>query len=410
MAVKELSVLLDKIIKEKKNPNQEEKNKYYNELISLLNTQNIDKVTVHYIINGFKFNAPKAYVVWSRQYNIQQQYDLFYNIITSKEMESMDNDKKLRVYFNFLVWLLQEEERNNLVIGQILIGLPELSRKKDGTIKGTVKDAFRTSFFYNVNPQTRIPLLSSFNFQLDQLKELLEIFGVAIKDLDGKNERERNIAYSLKSWYAESKKRIDEKEKIVLKQTEDNDNESEKNGSDIESTKESGKEKAEQKEEPVIKGKIAKQLMKYVYAINDFEEKQNSLSSDLKNKENEITRLKLQIDHLQTENEKMLKKSMEMEENLKVITREKNELVNANKELSDRVTRQVEVIDVYDEDKANQKTELVNQIASALKKIYEDYQDAEDMEMTVDLGENMRDHVEDIFRKLKKFGIDVEGR
>ena len=32
------------------------------------------------------------------------------------------------------------------------------------------------------------------------------------------------------------------------------------------------------------------------------------------------------------------------------------------------------------------------------------------MDMTVDLGENMRDMVEDIFKKLEKCGVDIKGR
>ena len=49
-------------------------------------------------------------------------------------------------------------------------------------------------------------------------------------------------------------------------------------------------------------------------------------------------------------------------------------------------------------------------IATALKKIYADFKVAETMDMTLDLGENMRDSLDDVFRKLKKLGIDIEGR
>ena len=86
------------------------------------------------------------------------------------------------------------------------------------------------------------------------------------------------------------------------------------------------------------------------------------------------------------------------------------DLKKHQKELSDKIVRQGDVINVYDEDKQKQKGELVNQIASSLKTIYQDFQSAKDMEMDIDLGENMRDSVDDIFRKLKKFGVDIEGR
>ena len=54
--------------------------------------------------------------------------------------------------------------------------------------------------------------------------------------------------------------------------------------------------------------------------------------------------------------------------------------------------------------------EFKNQIASALKKIYNEFVVAQTMDMTVELGLNMRDSLDDVFRKLKKQGIDIEGR
>ena len=87
-----------------------------------------------------------------------------------------------------------------------------------------------------------------------------------------------------------------------------------------------------------------------------------------------------------------------------------SELQIREKELQDRVNRQSSVIDIIDEDKDRSLIEFKNQIASALKKIYNEFVVAQTMDMTVELGLNMRDSLDDVFRKLKKQGIDIEGR
>ena len=58
---------------------------------------------------------------------------------------------------------------------------------------------------------------------------------------------------------------------------------------------------------------------------------------------------------------------------------------------------------------SNPIPEMIN-IFNSLKKTYDEFVIALTMDMTVDLGLNMRDSLDDVFRKLKKQGIDIEGR
>lgn len=55
-------------------------------------------------------------------------------------------------------------------------------------------------------------------------------------------------------------------------------------------------------------------------------------------------------------------------------------------------------------------TEEKNRIASTLKLEYKDFINSLDMPMTEELGLCYRDMLEDIFKKLKKNGIDVSSR
>ena len=54
---------------------------------------------------------------------------------------------------------------------------------------------------------------------------------------------------------------------------------------------------------------------------------------------------------------------------------------------------------------AHEMSALKNRIKHQLEVEYRDFLDAKDMEMTIDLGENMRIQLEAIFRVLKKNGL-----
>ena len=68
------------------------------------------------------------------------------------------------------------------------------------------------------------------------------------------------------------------------------------------------------------------------------------------------------------------------------------------------------VLSVYSADKQNTQTERLNAIASSLKSEYRDFIDAENEEMTLDLGENFRFQLQSVFRILAKAGVDVGKR
>ena len=68
------------------------------------------------------------------------------------------------------------------------------------------------------------------------------------------------------------------------------------------------------------------------------------------------------------------------------------------------------VISVYSEDKQSSMDGQLNAIASKLKTEYSEFKDALDLEMTVEIGEILRDQLMRVFKILSKAGIDIESR
>lgn len=67
-------------------------------------------------------------------------------------------------------------------------------------------------------------------------------------------------------------------------------------------------------------------------------------------------------------------------------------------------------IDIIKHEYELQKQEQLNRIARALLPDYLDFKSIEDVEMSIDLGENLRVQMASIFKTLKKMGVDIESR
>ena len=66
------------------------------------------------------------------------------------------------------------------------------------------------------------------------------------------------------------------------------------------------------------------------------------------------------------------------------------------------------MMDALIRDRNKQQDEQINRIASSLKVDYKDFKDAEKLEMDIDLGENMREQLKNVFAILIKTGIALE--
>ena len=79
-------------------------------------------------------------------------------------------------------------------------------------------------------------------------------------------------------------------------------------------------------------------------------------------------------------------------------------------ELSSEIEKLKTVISVYSADKQSSMDGQLNAIASKLKTEYREFKDALDLEMTVEIGEILRDQLMRVFKILSKAGIDIESR
>ena len=96
--------------------------------------------------------------------------------------------------------------------------------------------------------------------------------------------------------------------------------------------------------------------------------------------------------------------TFDLEKQRKVDADLQNKISELQKEVSDRTQFAATVA----KNRQLQSQEGLNKLASSLRLDYGDFCDAKDLEMSVDLGENMRAQLESVFSILKKHGIKLD--
>ena len=118
------------------------------------------------------------------------------------------------------------------------------------------------------------------------------------------------------------------------------------------------------------------------------------------------------LQHLQrelTQSSEMLhaaeSKTAELSQALASQAKKNEELEQSLTTYKDEAEKALEMVEILRRDKDKQSDETVKRIASRLRTYYMDYKDAISLEMSTDLGENMRDQLGEVFKILQDTGI-----
>ena len=399
-----ISELLDKAHKDsKKGLLKEEQRQYRTALFECLKENAVSDENIYYLVSGLKFGTANTFVNWNRDFSPEKQIENLNLVLDSQKYKAMDNVSRLRMLLLLLIAELNETVLNDYIIGELLHGLVEPSYKKDGSRLSDLGKIFKSCFMSGMKNGMKLPSISKYNYTKEYEIQLVDFFEDAIKFIEPKGDEEIEKRNVLRSWIkCEADKINTGKEPVVEEPDKEVKKEPETTDKIVKAKEDKGKEE--------ITSALGKRLLEMAKAMDAFDSLFRETEDNCKKKEREISRLKTSHDKLEVLYNASVDDNTALRKELAELKGQYEECSRLNKELEERVSRQVSVIDVYDQDKANAKTELLNQIATALKKIYADFKVAETMEMSLDLGENMRDSLDDVFRKLKKLGIDIEGR
>ena len=390
---------------------KEEQNIYLSEIRSMLSSNEFEDAAIHYVIAGPLNLGIRGYMEWYQTLTYEKQIETMEKILTCKMMTNLPTVRRFKTILIMFSEAVSTKAMNNVVIGQLLSWVDELSFTKEGNRISDLGKVFKSSFLNSCRLEETIPSIDKYGFSGEYEKRLRIFFEEVFSIVEVDNPDEKKKIELLQKWLLPV---IEIKESVEMEQGTEVVNDS-LNKNNENKTNSLEMEKVKNKEEvnencAKLKGKTAIRIYELAQIVDTMENVANNLSKESKKKDKKIASLQVQLNNsvgknqsLEMENAELRSKLIEQQSEIEAIKAEKSEM-------SARIERQSSVLDVFQEDKANSQTEQLNSLAASLVRLYKEFETAQSMDLTTDLEMTLLDLVEDIFRRLEKNGVDVKGR
>lgn len=405
-----------------------EAKEYEDILRSLIKNKNNDNIN-KYLVEGPKDNNMKVLMEYRNNISKERGEEIIKSFINSKEIE----DNKQGLSGNIMVYLLEKmiAEEQDALSEEVFLNMVKYAykNKQESINKKVSKDIKEKIFPFLYNRTDVFDLSFIDNEKIWEKTKKLFMETASKSDAKNKEEIYNWLKSAGKDMGEYKEKFIEDKtaktniEKKYKKKNEQIDS-SEKNKKDDEHIDLYEENIAEDKDinretdmKLILKNlEIANtNIISMKNALDDANKEINIMKVDLKLTRVEVPRIQKEIKSVSLKCENKGKQINELR-------LQKDKIESANKQLEEKIIESMEQIEKLKTESNEEKIffegvinnrkkeaeENLNKIASELKFDYKDYCDAENMEMTIDLGENMRTQLDRVFSILCKNGIKIK--
>ena len=413
--------LLDKIEKTKKKPSDEEKVTFMEYWSEVAKTN--EHRAIRFLLRAYVYDASR----------------IFFNYLMS--VKNQDNYYKLLSFF--IEEKYNKDEKNRLAYCKILFELAAFYLEKEDASK---EDLYKLLYIFDQTHKPEEYFYSSFIQNIPQTivypdYSLLRLNYYSAKNLNSSLLKiaKDSIEYIQKSFKEKDQFKDDKEKKFYEKKLEQKEEKIRRINvfidwvSDADSKLILEKESVNQKENSCeinekktdITSSPSSSEKNDSLNIERFNELENSIkekNTELEKKEDIIINLSRQIEEYKNISEKNLsraitseKKCASLTDEIEKINKEKEELNNLISSMRESISllkKEIEerknMNDVISSVESKKSDETMKKIASKLKIEYDEFKEAQAVEMSVELGEVLKDIISNIFDKLNKSGIKVE--
>lgn len=391
-------------IKKKGESSKEKKSLFLKEMTLLMDEEGFSENAQKYLGAGFPFEGARPLAEFFSKCDNENMRETINTVFGSKLMKQNERGIAYKLSLSLLGLLSVEYSDNRELISSLINIIPKKAKDSEGKYFKDASKSFERYFLRSVNPKFHLAPIEQYDLKDVVFNRFKEYSALMISEVGDSKTIHKDAKGIVLKWIE-----IDTENKANDKKSFEEENKG------LEQSKAPAMSEAEQ-----YKNVLLGIAQRFEEISNELEKSKNEISG--LNKKSSIVMIeKEQLSRNLNETEKKLEymhNKLEEEEKknaeLKNQTVELQQEINEQKEtvalLHDEINKRDAVLSVYSSDKENSKTEQLNAIASKLKTEYRDFLDAEDMEMTADLGENMRLQLKSVFRILSKAGIDIEGR
>lgn len=367
---------------------------YKAEISKLLKEEGFSDNAEKYLWSGFSFCGAEPLFDFINFHERVQQPGIVEKLLKCRTYIKNEKSNGFKMCLSLLVYELNYCPDNAEIIEMLIKGCVATYKKKDGSISKDNAKIVEKYFVLLLNPQAKLPEWDAITLKPAVLNEFCNyIINVCSNFTDGKlGEKVKKVVTWLQSAFPFATDGVLTKESDAkspsasIKKPEVTNFTSQQNNA-------AGKS---------LLGMAVqlKELSTQVYSFAEESEKAKRAIATLSaEKAESATKLKTAEDIISHLREQISAKES-------AITAQQLQLAEQSCEIEKLKT----VISVYSEDKQSSMDGQLNAIASKLKTEYSEFKDALDLEMTVEIGEILRDQLMRVFKILSKAGIDIESR
>lgn len=411
---------LDELIHmpKKSGASKEKRNQFYKEFMMLLDEEGYSRKAEECLFLGWSFCGVKPFFDYMKKSENKIEV---YNSLTRGDKFNREKMTALQIELNLLALVINEDFKEKEIIKDILIRLPNLSINASNIrFKDLIVFVIK-KYIEVISEKAVYPDINNIGVKPVNIKKLIEMFEDAFKNYEMKDDIEIEKIKKLNKWI--SSYRLSEEENI--KKAEIVKNEKVKN-------EVSKGEKGATEVSVINRTDPGLDFIDKTLHIDNNEDCRQVLDKVMEfisKKDNEISAHKDNFNALNKEKaycERSIKYLEKKISELNIIIEDNNiKINNLNNEkitMKDKINsleeslmkkeREIEdrkkINEMTEKDNSKQYEEFINRISQKIKLEYTDYKDAEDAEMNIDLGENMRIQLKAVFDILEKSGIKIK--
>ena len=402
--------------KTKKDANKLERDEFFYSWIGLIERDGFSEQVEGFLYNGFTYCGAKPLKEYMKKQD--SQVDILRKLFQGK-LYGENCASTTQILIHLLALSINESQKDLDVIATIIHKIPSALRNKEGKIYGQFDRTVKKYFLDEIRPDAEFPdfvCLVEHGLEYSNAVSFGKQMLLIIENMDiakFSNKCKANID-KVKKWInppkqdrgemseKETVEPVSELQNVACTANEESDGLQTEKAVECNSTvivEENVIYDIETLEKKLELLAEQKQLLEKKIELND---KQSIiLKKDLETKDKELSEAR---ECIIEKNKTIHLLQMQLVE----IKRQFEELQEDNLAKKQEIEQRIELIEMLRRDRSKQGDEAQKRISSKLKTYYEDFLDAEALEMSIELGENIRDQMGEIFKILNSSGISTK--
>lgn len=398
------------------------KREFRTELEDALKEEGLTENTERYIFTCASLGSGVSFFNWIRNMDEVQINELYTRLISTKGFLSNAGMNSARFLLTLIISTMVDDKKFYYITADAIKRVPGLLRTKDGKISANANKIVIYNFIDYARTYRKWVALKELDLTGPEKREFLSIIKKALEDYKPKNEDQQYANKSLSEWL-----KIEVRDLEVSSDTANNENNPSEAVADIaekqslqtnnpkaqeETDSQQSPENKDDSSETIMEKKdsASKKLMELAFYMEAIEAENDRVKKELAATKHERGNLQRLYDRARQNIQEKEDIIAGLEHTISEAQKQIGEKEKKIEELEISIQKQSDVYTIYSTDTESRHAEKMNALAAKLKGEYIDFLESKTMDMTIDLGLNLRDQLEDVFNILIKNGINIKGR